>query len=525
MWPQYRVLVVSFLRIAWRGPAGAGGGKRQIGALAHGFRGYLIIAAILLVFALITPGERMAGFFVQSMSFMMIALAFLSIYGDLVFDARDVPILFWRPLDSRAYLAARFTAIVVYFAAVTTVMNLPAALALGLRFGPVWYALAHMVGAYAGALAALCIGLLLLFSMLRFVGRERVRDTVAWVQIAATFLFFGANQLVVRAGVSQDTPASLFTGKSAFFLPMSWAQAIADVIALRPLPGQREVALFGIAVPLGVTTLLVLLFGRTYAEILRALGEGEAKREAPVSKGILQPWLERFASDDPIARAGFLLAWATIRRARDYKVRAIPQFGLPVVFCVMAFVGNMPPAAAIVPAMLAFASCNGLVFLLGSEHAEAAWVWGLAANATPRSAQRGAALAVLGALAVPVVIVVGAGAVFFWGPLHGLGFVFFSLALAVACLRWMLGTMTELPCTLTLEKARKETAGFGNFAMFMLAAFLAGLDTALVALVGPWITPVLAAPILYWGWRGLARRRYAYGVRRADAADGPSGRC
>lgn len=506
-WRQYRALVATFLRVAWRGPAATDGAKRRRGAFAKGFVGYLFVGAIMMLVSVAVPHPRLAGFLLQSMSFMMVALSLLNIYGDLVFDARDVPLLFWRPLDPRAYFAARLTAIVVYFAAVTTALNLPGALVLALRFGPAWYPAAHLLGAYAGALAALLLALLLLLVLLRVIGRERLRDTVAWVQIAVTFLFVGGNQLLGRARFLEHIPASsVFTGRAAFLLPMSWAQAIADLLSLRALPGQREIAIVGIAAPLGVGAMLVVVFGRGYAEILRALGEGDARREAPAPHGMLRRWLERAAAHDPTARAGFLLAWVTIRRARDFKVRALPQFGLPVIFTVMAFVQDARPLAAVVPAMLALATCQSLACIVGSEHAEAGWVWGLAPVASPGPALRGASLAILGTLVAPVLLLLGAAMLVVWGPLHAFGFVAFAAALAIASLLWTRALLHAFPCTVPLEEARRESLGIRALGIFAAMSVLAGIDAALVHYVGPWVSIVIAAPILFWGWRGLAGR-------------------
>jgi hypothetical protein len=510
-WRQYRALVATFLRIAWRGPAATDGARVRRGALAGGFLGYLLIGVIMMFMSAIGPEPRMGGFLLQSMSFMMVALALLNIYGDLVFDARDVPLLFWRPVDPRAYLAARLTAIVVYFAAVTTVMNLPGALVLAFRFGPAWYPLAHMLGAFAGALAALLLALLLLFVLLRAIGRERLRDTVAWVQIAATLLFLGGNQLLGRARFLMDAPTALFVGTTAFLMPMSWAQAIADVVALRALPGQGEVAVLGLAAPLGMAAVLVVLFGRTYADVLRALGEGDARREAPASKGVLRAWFERAAAGDATARAGFLLAWATIRRARDYKVRALPQFGMPLIFAALAFLRSDPYTgtfmAVILPPMLAVSACNGLICLVGSEHAEAGWVWRIAPSATPSPALRGASLAVLGALVTPVLVLMGALALAAAAPLDALGIVALSAALSVAALRPMHGWIAHFPCTVSLEEMRRKMMGLEVIGVLIGGGLVTGAAFGLRGALGAWAPFVLAAPLLVWGWRGLARRR------------------
>ncbi|HEX5136998.1 MAG TPA: hypothetical protein VFY93_08510 [Planctomycetota bacterium] len=508
---QYRALVRTFLRIAWRGPAATDGARVRRGALAGGFLGYLVIGLVMMFLAGLSPEPRMGGFLLQSMSFMMVALALLNIYGDLVFDARDVPLLFWRPIDPRAYLAARLTAIAVYFAAVTTVINLPGAVVLALRFGPAWYPAAHMLGAFAGSLAAILLALLLLFVLLRAIGRERLRDTVAWVQIVVTFLFLGGNQLLSRARFLEDaTPISLFVGRFALLMPMSWAAAIADMAAGRALPGQAEVALLGVAVPLGMAAILVTLFGRTYADVLRALGEGDAKREKPASRGLLRPWFERAASGDPASRAGFLLSWATIRRARDFKVRALPQFGLPVIFAAMTFLRSDSSFSAIMavflPSMLALSACNGLVCLIGSPHADARWAWRVAPLAAPAPALRGGALAVLGALVLPVLVGLAVLAAVALPPLEAAGFVALSAGLSVAALRVEHGWIDSYPCSVSLEDLRRKMMGLEILAILIGATVVAGVALALRGWIGGWGSIALAAPLLAWGWHGLARR-------------------
>lgn len=505
---QYRALVVTFLRIAWRGPAATEGARGRRGAMAWGFLGYLVIGGFLMLATLVLDDPRLCGFVLQSMSFMMVALSFLNIYGDLVFDARDVPQLFWRPIDPRAYLAARLTAIVVYFAAVTAALNLPGALVVAARFGPPWYPAAHMLGAFVGALAALLLALLLLFVLLKAIGRERLRDTVAWVQIGATLFFVAGNQLFARVGVVKDfSAAQPVAGGVAFFLPMSWAQAVADVLSGRSLPGEASVMAVGVAAPLGLGAFLVTVFARSYGDILRALGEADARREAPVARGRLRRVFERAAAGDPTTRAGFLLAWATIRRARDYKVRALPQFGLPVVFCLMSAVQGAPPFAAVATGMLALAACQALVCMVGSEHAEAGWVWTLAPHADPEPALRGAALAILGALVVPVLVLLGGVMAFTAGPVRAAGSVFIAAGLTVASLRWMRRLVDRFPCTSTLEEARRQSLGVEAIALLFAAMLVAGVDAFLAYQFGAWVSFVLAAPFLFWGWRGLAARR------------------
>jgi hypothetical protein len=510
---QYRALVSTFLRIAWRGPAATDGARVRRGALAGGFLGYLVIGGIMALLTAVWPEPRLGGFLLQTMSFMMVALALLNIYGDLVFDARDVPQLFWRPVDPRAYLAARLTAIAVYFAAVTTALNLPGALILTLRFGPAWYPLAHMAGAFAGALSALLLALLLLFTLLKAIGRERLRDTVAWVQIAVTFLFIGGNQLLGRARfLTEGSPLALLAGKWAFLMPMSWAQAIADVVSLRALPGQAEVALFGLAMPLGLAAIVVLLFGRTYGDVLRALGEGDARREAPASRGLLRPWFERAAAGDATARAGFLLSWATIRRARDYKVRALPQMGMPLIFSGLAFLRDDPFGAEFLSIMViplvTVSACNALVCLVGSAHADAAWVWAVAPSAGPARALRGAALAVLGALVVPMLALMAALALAVSGRVDALGVVALSAGLSVASLRVMHGWVPHFPCSVSLEEMRRKMMGLEVVALMVGAGLVVAAAFGLRTWLGAWAQPVLAAPLLAWGWHGLAVRRW-----------------
>jgi len=509
---QYRALVTTFLRIAWRGPAATDGARARRGALAGGFLGYLVIGLVMMFFAGMWPEPRMGGFLLQAMSFMMIALALLNIYGDLVFDARDVPLLFWRPIDPRAYLAARLTAIAVYFAAVTTVINLPGAIVLAVRFGPAWYPAAHLLGAFAGSVTAILLALLLLFALLKVIGRERLRDTVAWAQIVVTFLFIAGNQLLGRARFLEEVPpTALFVGKLALLMPMSWAAAIADLAAGRALPGQSEVALLGVAVPLGMAAILVTLFGRTYADVLRVLGEGDAKREKPASRGILRPWFERMAAGDPAARAGFLLSWATIRRARDFKVRALPQFGLPLIFAVMTFLRSDPYFSSIMtvflPSMLALAACNGLMCMVGSAQAEASWVWRTTPWAARAPALRGAALAILGALVVPVLVALTVVAIAAVPPFEAVGFAALSTALAVAALRVEHGWIESYPCSLSLEELRRKTMNLESMAIFLGAGLVSGAAMVLRIWIGGWGAIALAAPLLAWGWHGLARRR------------------
>jgi len=507
-WRRYCALTTAFLRIAWRGPAATDGGKRWRGGILFGFLGYLVLGGFLMFPAFLVPDPRVAGFLIQSVGFMMVGLSFLSIYGDLVFDARDVPLLFWRPLDPRAYLAARLTAILFYFVGVAAALNLPGALVLALRFGPAWYPLAHLVGACVGALAGLILALLLVFTLLRAVGREKVRDTVAWIQIVVAFLFVAGNQFLSQLDLlGRLRVAGILAGDVAWFLPMAWAQAVADVLALRALPGQPGVAVSGTAISLGLAAILVAIFARTYGRILQSFAEGEARREAPVSASRVRRALERATKGDHDARAGFLLAWATIRRARDYKVRAIPQFGLPLIFLCMAVLRDAQPMAAMAPPMLALAACNGLVGLVGSAHAEAAWVWRLSPYATPVTVARGASLAILGALVTPVLLLVGLLAALAWGPVRAVGFTSLAAGLSMASLRWMLRLVDRFPCTASLEEARRHALGLKVIAILVFGVFIVSIDAVLYRETGAWGSLVLAAPLLVWGWRGLVLRR------------------
>jgi hypothetical protein len=154
--------------------------------------------------------------------------------------------------------------------------------------------------------------------------------------------------------------------------------------------------------------------------------------------------------------------------------------------------------------MLALSASQALDAMVASEHAEAGWVWGLAPAAARGPALRGAALAILGALVLPVLVLVGVVASFAWGPLQAAGFVVFSGALAAATLRWMHGIVEHFPCTMTLENARRQTTGLRALGLFVVTSVVAGIDAALAHRFGPWVPFVLAAPLLAWGWRGLA---------------------
>jgi hypothetical protein len=294
----------------------------------------------------------------------------------------DDEILFHLPLDSRTYLAARWTVATKHLAIQALPLSAGPALAAAIRWqSPLAAALipAAMVWVAAFALV-LSFGLHRL--LLRFMGGQRLRTLLAYVPVAVSLLLALGPQMMPAMlhtdDVSDRSPTREALGAWALALPPAWFSGVVEAAqgAFEPTVLARA-AVGLLVVPVGAALVIGWLARGFLEELLRLVADRDsgaasarARRPGP---GAVARRLFGLSSDD--ARAGWLLHEGAMR-SRDARARA---FGVVAPALMFAVLGAVNPQSAFQPEVIGFLAGFSMAGLIGfwpyHEHKDAAWLY------------------------------------------------------------------------------------------------------------------------------------------------------
>jgi hypothetical protein len=121
---------------------------------------------------------------------IFIASLILLEFGATIISPEDFAVLSVQQVSSRTYFAARVSVIILLTLLFAAVLNLPSAVSLSIRRGPlegfVW-----VIAASANALAT-GMGMILLYAAaLRFIPYRRLMTLLAYMQMSLSFLIYG----------------------------------------------------------------------------------------------------------------------------------------------------------------------------------------------------------------------------------------------------------------------------------------------------------------------------------------------
>lgn len=233
---QWQALVVAYLRMDGRRAGGASRpGERPGHHVFAAYSGLILMTSIsgifLAIAAVVLEDPLTVSVVLTTYAAMNTSLLLLVDFTGLVVSPDDYRILASRPVDSRTYLAARLTSVLVYVAVIAGVMALPPSLVLGF-----WHGLG-VLGFLAALLATLlcctCAAVIVIVAyakLVSFVHPSRLSRALSYLQLTASTTFIAGYYLVAQVSQSaQLRHLSVRNVRWLWSLPSTWFASLVPV--------------------------------------------------------------------------------------------------------------------------------------------------------------------------------------------------------------------------------------------------------------------------------------------------------
>jgi len=395
----------------------------------------LLYAALgLSAFGLISNETFVLSAYLHAITFMCIGMFLVSCSGETLFNKEEGEILLHRPIESKTILWAKIVVLIQVSLYLSVAINL-VGLFVGTQTsdGSWLFPLAHLVSTVEEALfSAGCI--VLVYQLcLRWFGRERLENMMTMMQVLATVGFIVGSQIIPRVLINNAmfNHAKVARPWWLDLLPPGWFAGLDDALAGSHVGSSWVLAGIG----LGVTSLVLWLafdkLAKSYEAGWQTLNESTAPK---VKEGRQVRFFTNLAQKAPVSwwlkgsveRVAFVLTAAYLIRDRETKLRVYPSiasvFMMPIVMAISNPERHYPgPAGAHIshvvdPIMstmgLAFAGAflgympmSALNFLAYSQQWKASEVFRMAPMRGPWAIQRGAQVATVVLLVLPMLIV------------------------------------------------------------------------------------------------------------------------
>ncbi len=359
---------------------------------------------------------------------VLLAMAIVTDFTEVLVDDRDNYVLLTRPLEGSTLALARLLHISIYLLKLTIAYALPALILFPIKAGILGLPLFIIQLLLSMVLVVLFVNAtyLLLF---RIVSPARFRDVLGYFQIGVTILFILAYYVVPRI-LEFDNAVSLtiYDQKVFGLLPSTWISALWDTV----MEGELRVeALYYSALAILMPPLALILVLKVFApnfdrQLLQLSFSGSSptlKRKG-ISTGSFRGtfyfkwWLDRIKQ--PEERAAFAMSWKISGRDQDFKMRTYPMFGLLVAYFLMfALLGDgtlaekwerfLHSKTYLMLLYLAFIPGLGLIqHCFYTKKTGRSWVYYATPIQHPGGLIRGTILAVLAKYLLPVFLMLSA---------------------------------------------------------------------------------------------------------------------
>jgi len=378
---QWRALTIASLKLDLRAGGGAAAAlSNQRSGGGAGIFGRMFGFALLGVFVAIAAafiGDRFAAsMVVLSYVTIMVATAMLVDLNAVILSPTDYGVLGPQPISSRTYFAAKLTNILVYTLALATLVGLPSVIVFFVKHG-LPSGLAGITALYACAVTVTFAIVAGYARLARAVGVRRLRTALSWVQLAVSFVFYGAFFFVSEI-VGRSVLANFTLPRSPWLLlyPGTWFASYAELVA-----GAGDwLHVAGVLASLALMALLVgAMRGRLSLEYVEQLGAlmtaGSDARAPRTARPGLRLW---FRAGE--ARAVAILVRSQFRNDMRFRMGVLAIIPLTVIYLLMGVsdareVGAARPDLSLVSVAIVIFPTMLRANLAASDAFRASWIY------------------------------------------------------------------------------------------------------------------------------------------------------
>jgi len=432
-----------FLTLLLRGRSSRGLTKENAPtSLASRMGLILLFYSLFGLVSLVFIGQPMffLAAFLHCFSFMFVGIFVTASVGEVLFNKEESEILLHRPVLPKTLLRAKISVLAMVSLWVAGAINLVGfVVGIFARDGGWAFPLIHAASTVLETLFCAGCAVLVLQVCLKYFGRERVEGVMTAAQVVLTITMVVGSQLLSRQIGNIELVAKInWHAWWINIMPPVWFAGLDDAVAGSHSQHSWMLAAAGV----GVTVVtLRLVFGRlagTYQSGLQALGEsGTPKPEGRKRGSFASAWadsaLMRPFLNGSVDRASFALCIAYLLRDRDVQLRVYPGVApmlvMPFTFLLMGHQELSTHAGrelmgSITPMYTFFSGCymgylpfTALRLLKYSQQWKASENFQIAPVPGPWAFHRGAQVAVISCIALPITAALGVYVTIAYGPI------------------------------------------------------------------------------------------------------------
>ena len=440
---------------------------------------------------------------------VMVAMSVLIEFGLAVISPDDFQILAHRPISSRTFFAVKSSNLLFYALLLGTSLNLVPALVGLLCRGSQWhFPLAYFFVAslasvfVAGSMVAL-YGLLL-----RTLRYERLKDLLAYAQIAFSFVFFFSFQMFPRVLVSMNAVGTRDIMRSwAIGFPSVWFAGLVEVMLGNVNLETAGLAALALIVCVVIVPLALKNVSLDYSEQLARIAASSSKAAKSAVTAIrprrASGWFNRLLLRDPEERAFFYFFLRMFRRNRLLKLQILPNFGVAIAMMAVVlmqgekfenpFEKSSFSMAAMFPVMaFLFAGMGVTMTLPYSDEYQGGWIFPVAPIQNRAKILTALKKVVMILLFLPLFVINWALFAYLWPWHHALSQSIYALVIGVFSFQLLLFAASDFPFSRKLEKGAASKRVMFVFMIYGIVGFAVALPY-LVATRPMWFFSLLAA--------------------------------
>lgn len=383
------------------------------------------LAGTLMLYALVGGGAIFLlrqpifylSLYLHATTFTIVALFVGVSAGSQLFNPQEADILLHRPIRPQILLRAKVRTLVSVSLWLAMALNsLTMVAMIFLKDKGLGFFLIHSLTLFMEAI--LCTGTVVLAYQvcLRWMGRERIDNWMAFAQTMMTLVMVGASQLMpqfiarAQASVHAEPKISWWL----VFVPPAWFAGLDDLVIRGPNLLSSVLASLAVVGTASIAWIAFEHLARTHHANLQMLSEIPNQQvtsngERWLSRWLQAKWVKRLLPDR-IARASFQLTIVYLLRDRETKMQVFPSLSPSIILPVLWLFS--PPSAdgfdvpiAMCGAFVATIPAMVLSTLQYSRSWQAAEIFRIAPLNGPSRIMAGARQAVLWTFVVPLMLI------------------------------------------------------------------------------------------------------------------------
>ena len=390
---------------------------------------YTILGGLLVSSVALFKSSLLSYTIFFSFLMVMMALAMITEYTNILFDTRDNAILLSRPINNQTLTLAKIFHIAIYMLEITMSLSLVLLIYTIIKYGAMVTLLLFLL-LILTAFFTLFITNIFYFLLSSLVNIRKMKDIVVYFQIIMAIMFMGGYQLMPRIMdfYNIEKIGSMTLKWWYIFIPPTWMSGTLDILIAENYDLIHLILVIAaILIPVLCLIMVVKVLSPRFNKALQ-----QDDKDTKVSKKFkitnnkqgLITVIASFLSSNKQEAVCFKMIWKMSSRERKFKQTVYPVFGYILIFIVMfAFKNNDFSLATLqagkhyilflyFPMLLSFSLMTNLCF---SEDKKSSWFYRSAPIHSPGIILLGALKSMYIKYVVPTYFVLTAVCVYIWG--------------------------------------------------------------------------------------------------------------